>query len=444
MRSWNERISSCASDSRAAASSLRESEARERAVELMNLTPELLDLAVRAEQGVAHARELAIAGFEHRASLLELRAHRGLGPLALVQLLAMPGELPLELLRALLGFLPPPIAIVCALLHVRALDRKAADLAFRPLDLAPEFRDRLLELRDLLVSRFELTAARLDLRALREQPRLEVRERTLGGVTRCGGLVGESGLLGECLTCSLELGVELLGALPRLRCRGAELLEVAARLRHGVAFGGGALARGFDLRRQLDDPLLALAEHRAHPFRRGEGLASGALRGLELGARSRELGLRRRAGGVCLVERLVERSDLARQCLDSRLNLERLLGRGVVIGVVRGGELGLELIDLTLALGELRSQTLDFRVCLGRRLGRGCWASIRRRHRHAAGLRLRVAQLLDQRVALDDLAAQRSEPVAVLLGLAGELLRSRAPEVHLFLRELLGAGLGHL
>ena len=86
-------------------------------------------------------------------------------------------------------------------------------------------------------------------------------------MTRRGGLVRESGLLGECLTRSLELGVELLGALPRLRRRGAELLEVAARLRHGVALGGGALARGFDLRRQLDDPLLALAEHRAHPFR---------------------------------------------------------------------------------------------------------------------------------------------------------------------------------
>ena len=59
-------------------------------------------------------------------------------------------------------------------------------------------------------------------------------------------------------------------------------------------------------------------------------------------------------------------------------------------------------------------------------------------------MRLRVAQLLDQRVALDDFAAQRSEPVAVLLGLAGELLRFRAPEVHFLLRELLGAGLGHL
>ena len=124
------------------------------------------------------------------------------------------------------------------------------------------------------------------------------------------------------------------------------------------------------------------------------------------------------------------------------MNLERLLGRGGVIGVVRGGELGLELVDLTLALGEQRPQTLDFRVYFGRRFGWACGASIRRRHRHAAGLYLRVAQLLDQRVALDDLAAQRSEPVAVLLCLAGELLRFRAPEVHFLLRELLGAGLG--
>jgi hypothetical protein len=65
-----------------------------------------------------------------------------------------------------------------------------------------------------------------------------------------------------------------------LRRRSPELLEVAARFRHGFALGSGALARGFDFSGQLDDPLLALAEHRAHAFRRCPGLASGALRGL--------------------------------------------------------------------------------------------------------------------------------------------------------------------
>src|SRR4051812_27389659 len=101
---------------------------RERAVEVMNLTAELLDLAVRAEQGVPHARELAIVRFEHRASLLELRAHSGLRALALVQFVAMRRELTLELQRTLLGFLAPPLAIVYALLEVGALDRQPADL----------------------------------------------------------------------------------------------------------------------------------------------------------------------------------------------------------------------------------------------------------------------------------------------------------------------------
>jgi hypothetical protein len=113
---------------------------------------------------------------------------------------------------------------------------------------------------------------------------------------------------------------------------------------------------------------------------------------------------------VRLVERLVERSDLARQRLDPRLNLERLLGRGVVIRVVRGGELGLELVTLR-SRSASSARRFSISACTSADgLGRGRGRSIR--HRHDAALRLRVAQLLDQRVALDDLAAERSEPVA--------------------------------
>jgi hypothetical protein len=122
-----------------------------------------------------------------------------------------------------------------------------------------------------------------------------------------------------------------------------------------------------------------------------------------------------------------------------------LLGTGFVLGVARGRELGLELVDLALAFGERRTQVLDVGLCLRGDLDRGRLASVsgQRRLGRGGARRLRVAQLLDQRVALDDFAAQRGETVAVLLCLARELLGLRAPEVHFFLGELLGAGLGH-
>ncbi len=179
----------------------------------------------------------------------------------------------------------------------------------------------------------------------------------------------------------LELSVELLRALPRLRGGGAQLLEVAPRCRDRVALGRGALTRGFHFGRQLDDPLLALAEHRARPFRRGQRLASGALRGLELGARRRKLRSCGGPSGVRLVQRLVERRDLARQRLDSSLDLERLLGRGVVFGLASGRELGLELVDLALALGEQGAQILGIRTRLRGRLGRDRLGTIGRRRR---------------------------------------------------------------
>ena len=235
----------------------------------------------------------------------------------------------------------------CARCSMSRARRKAADLALRLLDSLRVSASELLEIRDLPVSSFELASAGLDLRALREQ--LAPRGRTGRVAEACPAAVASSrelGLLGECLARAPSSASSCSA-----RCR-----DCAAAVRScsrspracatAIALGLGALARRFDFGRQLDDPLLALAEHRAHPFRRGQGLASGALRGLELGARRRKLGLRRHAGGVCLVERLVERSDLARQRLDSRLNLERLLRRGVVIGVVRGRELGLELATL--------------------------------------------------------------------------------------------------
>ena len=54
------------------------------------------------------------------------------------------------------------------------------------------------------------------------------------------------------------------------------------------------------------------------------------------------------------------------------------------------------------------------------------------------------AQLLDQRVALDDLAAQAREAGLVILGFGVDVLGLGPPEVDLLLGELLGAGLRDL
>jgi hypothetical protein len=233
--------------------------ARERAVQLMDLAPELLDLAIRTEQRVAHARELAISGLEHRAGLLELCAHRCLRPLALVEPFAAAVELALQLACALLGLLPPLVRFLCAPLEVGALARKAADFAFGPFDLTSSFRERVLEIRDPPVSAFELAFACFDVRTQREHLGFSVGEGALRGMTCRGGLAREFRLLCERLARAVELFVELLGALPRLRGGGTQLLEVAARFRDRVAIGVRALARRFDLGGQLDDPLLALA-----------------------------------------------------------------------------------------------------------------------------------------------------------------------------------------
>ncbi len=53
-------------------------------------------------------------------------------------------------------------------------------------------------------------------------------------------------------------------------------------------------------------------------------------------------------------------------------------------------------------------------------------------------------QFLDQRIALDELAAQRREPGFVVLDFGVDVLGLGPPEVDLFLGELLGAGLGDL
>ncbi len=55
-----------------------------------------------------------------------------------------------------------------------------------------------------------------------------------------------------------------------------------------------------------------------------------------------------------------------------------------------------------------------------------------------------AAQLLDQRVALDDLAAQAREPGLVILGFGVDVLGLSPPEVDLLLGELLRAGLRDL
>ena len=159
---------------------------------------------------------------------------------------------------------------------------------------------------------------------------------------------------------------------------------------------------GLDLGRELDDPMLALLDHRARAFRGRLRLARRALRVLELGLRRREIGLHGRAPCMRLAQGLVERRDLARKRLHPRLDLE------------------------------------------GLRLARRPERFGGRRARGRAAGDLPVAEPLDQRIALDDLAAQRRDSVAVLLRLAGESLGLGAPEVHLFLRELLGAGFGDL
>ena len=146
--------------------------------------------------------------------------------------------------------LAPPIAIVARCPCPRARPQ-AADLAFRPL-ISPGIQRPTARARDL-PARLVNSVRSPDLRALRSS-RASGRAH-LGGMTRCGGLVRESIAFGECLTRSLELRVELRRA-PRLRRRGAELLR-SPRACATASLNCGALARGFDLRRQLDDPLLA-------------------------------------------------------------------------------------------------------------------------------------------------------------------------------------------
>ena len=100
-------------------------------------------------------------------------------------------------------------------------------------------------------------------------------------------------------------------------------------------------------------------------------------------------------------------------------------------------QLEAQLGEPLVALVELSAQlAVGFRRrALGRLFGRG---------RGAFRCVARDLELVDELVALDELAAQLHQAVLVFLDLRVDRLGFRAPEIDFFLRELLGTGFGDL
>ena len=415
----------------------------------------LLDLA-------ALIRELQILLIEPALLLRDLRVAVGDLPLALDAPLIVLGDLPAVLRQALvavgellvllgqalvaLGDLPAMLAQ--ALVAVGELPVLLGQALITIRELPAVMRQSLVALGELLLALGDGNLQALDrceritlgLLALRERAPhlLELRCSVLGT------LLEFREPRAQLLTLVVHLGraaAIAVRALPRRLEIGGKCRDVRVALREAIAHLLLALtklgANLLHLGGQLRETVLARSHRRTHALEIVLRLVAHALLVIELRACLRELRFELGTRAVSFREGLVDRRHLLAQCLDLSLNLERstaVRGRGF-LRPAELVELGLQLGEPAVSFVELAVEVFGLGGARKRRTGSGKRVG----RRAGLGPRRRAVQFLDERIALEDLAAQRREPGFVVLGFGVDVLGLGPPEVDLFLGELFGA-----